>query len=71
MGVFKLFTIISSGLLSCSGAVALAGWQEIYHQPTEALIRVQATDWEQVIKAANDKVFDLKVETGTIPPPVI
>lgn len=70
MGAFKLFTIISSGLLSCSGAVALVGWQEIYYQPTEALVRVHTTDWESVIKAANDKVFDLKVETGIVPAPI-
>lgn len=70
MSVFKIFTIISSGLLSCSGAVALAGWQEIYHQPTEALIRVRSANWERVVKAANDKLFELKVETGVIPAPV-
>ena len=70
MGVFKLFAIISSGLLSCSGAVALVGWQEIYYQPTGALIHAHTVNWERAIKAANDKVFDLKVETGVIPPPV-
>ncbi len=71
MSVFKLFTIISSGLVSCSGAVALMGWQEIYHQPTGALIQIRSANWERVIKTANDKVFDLKVRTGVIPAPVI
>ncbi|MBW4517764.1 MAG: hypothetical protein KME11_21375 [Timaviella obliquedivisa GSE-PSE-MK23-08B] len=70
MSVFKIFTIISSGLLSCSSAVALASWQEIYYQPAEALVKVQITNWEAVIKSANDKLFDLKVETGIIPAPV-
>jgi hypothetical protein len=71
MGAFKLFTIISSGLLSCSGTVALVGWQQVYYQPTGALIQVQNTNWKPVIKVANDRVFDIKVEAGAVPPPVI
>jgi hypothetical protein len=70
MGAFKLFTIISSALLSCSGTVAMIGWQQVYYQPTGDLIMIHTANWKPVLKVANDRIFDLKVETGIVPAPV-
>jgi hypothetical protein len=70
MGAFKLFAVVSSTLLSCSSAVMLIGWQQVYYQSSAELILIQPANWKPVLKTANDRIFDLKVEVGIIPPPV-
>jgi hypothetical protein len=71
MSVLRGFAIICSGLLSCTGAIALGGWISLYHQPTGIFMVARDANWKPVIKVANDKLFDLKVESGVVPPPVI
>jgi hypothetical protein len=71
MNAFEKFAIVSSVLLSCSGVVVLSGWQVLCYQPTGTFVLTRSVNWKPMIKVANDKIFDLKVEAGVIPPPTI
>jgi hypothetical protein len=71
MGAFKGFKGIAYGLLSCSCAVMLGAWQEVCYQPVGELVMVYNVNWKPMIKTANDRVFDLKVEAGVVPAPAI
>jgi hypothetical protein len=73
MRTLKLFSSVSAVLLSCSSAVVVGGWQALCYQPTDALIvmrPVHGSNWQPILKSANDQLFDLKVEAGVVPAPV-
>jgi hypothetical protein len=71
MNRFEKFAVACSVLLSCSGAVVLGGWNLLCHQPTGVLMLARDVNWKPMIKVANDRIFELKVEAGVIPPPTI